>query len=303
MLEWQIAGENRTAEAFSIIGSQTGFLHWVDKEWLAYRAKSIFAIEPSDGAQADESGWAAWNAFLVWTLPHIEFYRLLNSQFAHAIKQTAEVVLPKRIYEQPLYHLGEHLMALYGRGHSEFVGEPRPAHRLLRTAIPDIRRHAMGFVGRSVAQEDDLPGAVAERFAALWDFYWQNGGRADASGDPESLLFGLWFNSGHFPEGWSLDRLAEYVDVVPLPQPGDAIVRRLAELAPKHVAKALSILVKMVHGDENSWYTRAWIEPAMQILRLALAAGGEAAGEADDLIDHLGRRGFLQFGGLLSAAK
>ncbi len=298
MLEWQIAAENRSFEALSVIGSRIGVIYRIDKKWLEENADRLFQLEVIEKTPPAAQGWAAWNAFLVWVGPHIEFYQVFKSQFAYAVEQAAEVELTERTGEQPMHHLGEHLMVLYGRDQLGLDDDEGLLRRFLETAIPDVRRHAIGFVGRSLEGNEKVPADVTKRFMAMWDLYWDGLGPKDADEKSDAWLFGTWFSCGQFPKQWALDRLEEFVAVVPTPEPDHAIAEKLAEIAHVDIVKSVRILDRIVRGDREGWRIYEWRESAKAIIEQAMKKPGKAREQAEGLIDYLGRRGFTDFGKL-----
>ncbi len=299
MLEWLIASENRSFEALSVIGSRINMIYWIDKKWLAENAEPIFQLEGIEQTPLVAQGWAAWNAFLIWVKPHIEFYKIFKSQFAYAVEQVAKVTLTEHNGKQPMYRLGVHLMLIYGRGQLGLDDDGRLLRRFLESAIPDIRRQVIGFVGKSLQGDEKVPVEVTERFMALWDLYWADHGKKDAKEKPDAWLFGTWFSCGQFPDQWALDRLEEFVEVVPTPESNLDIAEKLAEITHVNPAKSVQILERMVRGDKEGWRIHGWIDSAEKILEQALKTSGEAREQAENLIDHLGRRGYTDFGKLL----
>ncbi len=301
MLEWQIAPENRSVEVMSIVGSSVGLIHWIDKAWLQKHADAIMDLGAVNDDPQTASGWSAWNAFVVWDRPHIEFYRLLKNQFACAVRQASRVELPESsaVRPQPMHRLGEHLMILYGRGQLGLNEDDGLLRRFLSESIPDIRRHAVGFVGESLQGDQRIPDGVAERFMTLWDWYWSNCGREDAKQNPNDQLFGPWFTCGRFPDQWSIERLEQFVQVAPVPQPAHEVMERLAAILEVDIARVTAIVDTMVRGDKEGWRVHDWRESARKILRSALDAGGDVRQKAMHLIDYLGRRGYTDFGTLL----
>lgn len=299
MLAWHIEKENRTYEALSVLGSRINLIYWIDRDWLEANADALFDLRGIEQSPIAAEGWAAWNAFLVWVRPHIEFYRRFKSQFAYAVDQAAEVELVERSREQPMHHLGEHLMLLYGRGELGLDDDGDILRRFITSANPEIRRHAIGFVGQSLQSDDDLPEEVLKRFMSLWEEYWTNTGHADAKEKPNARLFGTWFGCGKFPPQWSIDRLLEYVEIAPEVEPDHSVIEHLAEIADTDILAATRILDRMVHGDNEGWRMYGWIESAERILSLAMQAGDQARSDADQLINYLGRRGYMDFGKLL----
>lgn len=300
MLEWQIAPGNRSFEALAVIGSRLDLIYWIDKDWLAKNAGRLFRLEGVADSPPMAHGWAAWNAFLVWVRPHIEFYRLFKEQFAYTVAQCAQVSLAEQTHEQPMNHLGEHLMILYGRGQLGLDEDEGLLRRFLADSHPDIRRHAIGFVGRSLEGEEQISEEVVGRFKTLWDAYWVGVGKEDAQQKPDAWLFGSWFASGQFPEQWALEQLESVVSVTPTPEPDHAIVEQLAKTAQANIVKAVRILDKMVRGDREGWRIHGWLDSARRILELAMNAGGDARMQAVQVINYLGRRGHTGFGELLN---
>ena len=217
MLQWQVAPENRTFEAMAVVGSRMNIIYWIDRDWLAKNCEKLFRLDEIERSPATAHGWAAWNAFLVWVMPHADYFRIFESQFRYAVEQAATVELAGRDHEQPMHRLGEHLMVLFGRGVLDLNGTI--IQRFLETANADIRRHAIGFVGRSVEGSETIPGEIIKRFMALWDFYWPRIGKADAQSKPDAWLFGPWFASGRFPGDWGLNALLSLSRSIRRPNP------------------------------------------------------------------------------------
>jgi hypothetical protein len=299
MLDWQIARENRTFEALSVIGAHLSLIYTIDKEWLTETQDRLFNLQDIEKGPADAHGWAAWNAFLVWNRPHIEFYRIFRSQFAYAVEQAAKVELPDRMAEQPMYRLGEHLMILYGRGQIGLDDDDRLLRRFLEGGNPELRRHAIGFVGESLGGNEEVEQVILDRFQALWEWYWPNYGEKDAKDARDASLFGFWFSCGEFPDAWALQQLAHFVDTNPTPEPDHEIAERLQKVAHVDVWSSIRIVDRMVRGDQEGWRILSDLEAVKHVLKLALAKHGEPREMASKLIDYLGRRGYTEFGGLL----
>lgn len=300
MLEWQIAPGNRSVEAMALIGSQMGLLCWIDREWLVNNANRLFYLDGITRTPPIVEGWSAWNAFLIWVRPHIEFYRIFKKQFAYSVAQAKDVKLTEPDCEEPMNYLGEHMMLLYGRGQLGFDDDEGVLRKFLKESNPVIRRHAIGFVGRCLQNDIDVPNETIDRLMVLWELYWSDIGKKDALEEPDAELFGTWFSSGLFPEGWALNHLEAYVEVVSIPEPDHAVMEQLLEIAPANILKAINILSHMVHGDREGWHVHGWQDSAKQILELAMKAGGSSRNHAIRIIDYLWRRGYTSFGDLIN---
>jgi hypothetical protein len=303
MLEQQIAAESRSFEVMSIIGSQMGLLYWIDRSWLDQHADSLFNLEGIESTPQDAKGWAAWSAFLVWMRPHIEFYRIFKEQFDYAVNQAATIETIGGHDRQPMYHLGEHLVILFGRGELGLDDDQALLRRFFLKSSPKIRSHAIGFVGQSLESEEKPPKEVIDRFMHLWAVYWDKVGKQDAQMLPDAWLFGTWFGSGYFPEQWSLDQLEQFVKVSATPEPDHAVIEKLAEIAHVDIDKSVNILSRVIKGDRESWRIHGWLESANTILGLAMKGSDHAREQAEGLIDYLGRRGFTEFRPLLGTNK
>lgn len=299
MLEWQIAPENRTVDAMAVIGSRIGLVYWIDKEWLADNVLRLFPLDEMKKRPCVREAWAAWSAFLVWERTHIEFYRILKLQFAYAVEQAASIDSREDGREEPMRRLGEHLMLLYGRGQLGLDEDGGLIRRFIENASPDLRRHTMSFVGQSLDENEAIPSEVIERFMSLWEEYWAGPGKKDAEERPDAWLFGWWFSCGKFPDQWALDQLEQFVNVAPTPEPDHKIGERLAEIAHVDIRKSVLILDRMIRGDREGWRLQTWRDQAKEILRQAMKVHGEARDRAIALIDHIGRRGYTEFGELL----
>jgi hypothetical protein len=66
-----------------------------------------------------------------------------------------------------------------------------------------------------------------------------------------------------------------------------------------HLEAATRILDKMVRADKEGDMVYIWREPAERILKSAMRGDDVMRRMASQLIDYLGRRGYVEFGELL----
>lgn len=299
MLEWQVAPENACFESFAVIGTYIGLLRWIDEVWVDDKVSRIFDLTMIEQDPMCSYGWAAWNAFLVWGSASLVFYRLLRAQYIYAVQSVSRAVVPESAGKTPVHHLGEHLILLYGRGDLAGCGDEWLLEQFLEAASNDVRSQTIAFVGQSLYDSENVPEQVVQRFERLWDRYWPKFGRLDAKTRSPSGLFGWWFASKKFPDQWCLERLEQYIQVLPIPESAERIVERLTELAGSHIEAVTGILDRMIRADEEGWRAYAWRGAATEILAIALCGNDIVRSRAIRLIDDLGRRGYLEFGKLL----
>lgn len=80
--------------------------------------------------------------------------------------------------------------------------------------------------------------------------------------------------------------------MIPIPEPDDAVVERLALIAHIDIIRSVRVLSHMIWGDREGWRMHGWRDSIEQILVKALDAGGAARTEAVQLLEYLARRGF-----------
>lgn len=297
-------GEHDSFAVRAAYGCHLGLLYWVDKEWLASRVDQLFDLATIETDATRAYGWAAWNAFLVYIPPHIEYFNLLEKQFKYAVDQYQNLAVEEVTYGSPAGRLGEHLVILYGRGQLGLDDHDSLLRRFLSRSCQAIRSYAIAFVGQSLIHEEDeskeaLPKEVLDRFVKLWEWYWPEVGSRDE--EPSRDLFSCWYICRCFDRRWALEKLSEYVQRVPLPQPDFQLPERLAEDAELDPERVLSIMAKMIEADKQGWRLGGRKAEIEQILSVALKADKAIRAHAVDLINRWGRRGWISLGELLRA--
>jgi hypothetical protein len=303
-LEWQIAPENASFEAFAVIGAYFGLLRWIDESWVKANAERIFDLTAIEREPAIAFGWAAWNSFLDWGKARASHYQILRRQYVYAVKHLAVVAPPLNSGRTPVHRLGEHLVFLYGRGDLKAGGgdDEELLFDFLRAADSDVRSKTIAFVGSTLERSGEVPEAIVGRFQKLWEWYWPEFGERDVAARPASGLFGSWFQCEQFPIGWRLERLEDVVALPQIPDLAEKVVDRLAGIAEdhaEHVGAVTRILDRMIRADKEGWRAYAWRGSAMEILGLAVRGDEATKAVALRLIDDLGRRGYHEFGKLL----
>lgn len=302
LLEIQLQRPDSHFTERAVYGKKLGLLYYLDAGWLQNQSNKIFNLQAYDEKPSQAYGWAAWNSFLFYNKPHSVFYKMLSEQYSYAVAQATTLEQPQDSSEKPFARLGQHLVVLYGHG---VLGEtPEEAidsddgviRRLVTETHPSIRSQAIEFIGQMMnGTTEKLPKNVELRFQHLWEMYWRVVGEKDAVDDQTSGAFGRWFSSGVFDTQWSLDQLEMFVRVVPKPEPDHMILERLVEVANVNPEQCARIVGCMVDGDDEHWRVSSWESEAKAVLLTALAAGGEAKSEALQVIDRLGRAGYLNF--------
>jgi len=298
LIEYRLTSPDRTPGELALIGSKTSLIYAIDKQWLQANVSKIFPLNPATESSPKAIEWAAWNAFLVWSQPHVEFYRLFKKQFTYAIEQSIFVLPSTYSNANPIYRLGEHLMILYIRGEVP-LEEKGILRRFLSESKFETRRHTIDFIGRLLDRHKTVSNDIITRCEQLWEVYWMDKGQADAQNTPSAWSFDSWFSSGKFLSGWSLDQLEKYLEVTKTPEISNQVVEELVNIADTHISRVLDILSKIIQSDKEGWHISSWQNYMYIILELAMKKDGDVCDKAQLLINLLGRYGYTNFGKLL----
>jgi len=272
-------------------------LCWLDQAWAQQHAAAIFAMR-GDHAQ---HGWAAWNSYLVANRVYDSVFHMLQSFYSYAVDRLERTLETTNARFNPVRGLAEHLIVLCGRGILAVDQSDGLLCRFFCNAPTDVRAHAIETVGRSLTGDDDVPPKVVERFVRLWEWFWVT--LVDGQEEPakeELGAFGWWLVCGKFDDDWCLDQILQITTLQPALQPEGDIMEKLASLAVRNPAKAVTCADRMVRGDREGWRLSGWQTALSALLQAALSSSdSDVQAAAKGLIEHLGRRGFLDFGNLL----
>jgi hypothetical protein len=302
LLEAQIAPGKATVVAMAVIGSNLGLLYWIDRGWLESNLNLLFPLSDKT-TETNAPQWSCWNAFLIWTRPHKVFFDLFKDQYRCAVKVAAKIkAKTDRSDRNPLYRLGEHLVLLYGWS-DETLDKDSVLSAFMDAALPETRRHAIGFIGEAISRDpnnDPIDRSLLERLQTLWDFYWEHEGKKDVVEKPNAMLFAPWFESGKFDDKWSLSRLKSFTDITKLAQPEFRLAEQLRVIYRKDLAASIAILGNLFEGDTGNWGMHDRIKAAEEILKAAMLQDSAGIREqAREVINLIGRRGYLEIGELL----
>lgn len=274
-------------------------LYWLDPAWAQQHAAAIFTMR-GDHAQ---HGWAAWNSYLVATRDYDVIFHMLQSFYSHAVDNLERTLEATNARFNPVGRLAEHLIALYGRGVLTVDQPDCLLRRFFYNAPTDVRAHAIETVGRSLTGEGDVPPEVVERFVRLWEWFWTTLVEGQEEPAKEELrAFGWWLVCGKFDDEWCLDKIIQIIELQPVLQPEGDVMEKLASLAEHYPAKVVTCANGMVRGAKEGWYLMGWKAALWTLLQAALSSSdcdAQTKARARGLIEHLGRRGFLDFGKLL----
>lgn len=277
----------------AVYGQWFPWLVVIDPAWAADHTNDIF---PEAGERAPWF-WAAWGTYIVFCNPFTNVLPILRPVYARAIVATRDGMASKvGMGERPSEHLADHLMAYYWRGELTLEADDLVA-TFFEIADPELRGHALEWVGRILAQLEEAPSdRVKERLTALWE--WRMSQEPIAA--KELQAFGWWFGSGQMEQAWSLQELGKLLSLAVLPEPDHMVAERLAAIAQAYPVQAVRSLDRMIDLATEGWAIHGWLESARTVLEVGLkSADDEAKERAERVIHKLGALRFRDFRTLL----
>ena len=283
----------------SVYGQALSFLASLDWEWFRANVGRILPL----GDDGSEYFKTAWESFVVFNQPHDTLLRELEPAYQKAI---ADINTPRMLKSpaSPDNSLSEHLMIYYWRGQLTFDGKDQLLENFYTQASDSVRRHAMWFVGRSVAGWGEAaPPEVFERLRSLMERRLR-ATEQNTSAAPftkELAAFGWWFTADKFADEWSLGMLLKVLHITKTIDGGMDVVKTLAGLSSRHPVECVACLALIVEGDRDNWALTGVDVEARQIIKTALDSGQhDAVMSAQRLVELLIARGYYGFRHLLS---
>jgi hypothetical protein len=294
LMESLLFAEDRTPGELAMIGANIHLLYVIDKFWLEKYADAIFPLESNEFSPSGLE-WAAWNAFLSNSHPHIEFYRLFKKQFTFAVNQAPFIQSPKKgSANNPAYRLGEHLIILYMRRELLLDDEELSLRRFLSEGTSDVRRHTIEFIGRVLQHHSEISEGVEKRCIELWELYWKDNGDKDAHKECGSWPFVSWLTCRKFPKKWCLEQFERYCQANKNPEISSWAMEELTWISDVDFKKSVNILDAIVRSDKEGWHIPGWLDSIHAILEAALKKDCNCS-QSRQLIDFLGRSGYMKF--------
>ncbi len=162
-------------------------------------------------------------------------------------------------------------------------------------APPDLRRHALEYLGRSVRNlKRDLESEEAERLRFLWENRFEAVKEANIEEQEAELrAFGWWFATDKLGNDWLLDRLLELLRSGVGIDWGHEAMERLAAMSSDRPGETLEAARLMVELCEDAWEMHTWREHLRAILATTYALPDvEVRRAADELLDRLLEKGY-----------
>ena len=273
----------------------------IDRVWATNNAPKIF---PSD-EEFREYLDAAWVTYLTFCKLYTNVFEILIDQYSHAVDQIGPILTESRQLQGPEERLASHLMHLLA---SDKIKPDEPdslLRRFFQKAPDSLRGFAMQQVGLALKNSAEKAIApIMDKLKALWQWRLEeaNSQKVHESYQKEMAAFGYWFISGRLDNTWAISQLKQALEIAGKVDPDDEVLERLTTVANEAPGEVVECLRLMVEGSKEEWAIHGWDDDARKILAAGLESGSEIVHQAaEDLVNRLGARGFLQYRHLLSS--
>ena len=279
----------------SVYGRYFPWLFLLDPGWAAGAVARIFPAGQEHAAHWE----AAWDAYITFCNAYSNVLALLRNEYERAIllASSEDSKKPRRDSREYLAH---HLMIFYWTG---AIGIDDPLITTFFARVPDeVRSHAIGYIGRSLADTATVSPKILERLRELWTWRLRT---AQASKDAlsyqqELAQFGWWFCSRKFDETWSIQQLSAVLDATGVAEPDFKVSETLEMLATTYPLACVQCITRIAEADRKRWTTMASRDQFHAILKSAIASDNtDAKNAAVNLIEYLVARGDFEYRQLL----
>jgi hypothetical protein len=283
----------------SVYGRWFPALLSLDQTWAVAHALQIFPLEESQ----HERWTAAWNTYIVFCPATAGMLPVLAQQYSKAIDLLSEPLDEGMHFANPKACLGQHLMVFYWLGNFQSAALGPLFDKFWEKADGLARGQAIEFIGNSLWRTKiNIPQNVLELLRKLWEQRMTVAERASNPKDYEWEMsaFGWWFSSGKFDDDWGLVQLAKAVEIAGKFEGEQQVADRLVVLVSSLPMKVVKCFEQMVRHDREGWHVHYWKEQLRSALATACRDKDPAVvSAAKELIETLGKRGYLEFGELL----
>ena len=277
-----------------VYGQWFPYLVLLDRSWATNCVDKIFLPRDSERQFWD----AAWGAYIMFCRPYGDVFDILRNQYEIAVERIE--VTSRDVQSSSERHLAEHLMVFYWDGKLDL--EDLLFTKFWDRAPDALRGYALEYVGRSLYEmKEEVPEKVLKRLVMLWEKRCRLAASSPENHKHEMAAFGWWFASGKFDDRWAIEQISEALKIADKVVVDYIVVERLAEITPQLPLQAVEVLAAIVRGDKEGWGILGWREEARDILEKALtSSNAEAVRKAEEIINELLAKGFLEFRDLLS---
>ncbi len=285
-----------TAAVHSLYGKWFPYLATADPTWTAENLERIFPVTD------ERLRRAAWHSYLLFSGVWGNSFRLLVDQYRQGIEELDDPDRAVAGGDDIGTALVNHLMTAYRFGEIEFDDGSGLLELFYERVGLARRAAAIESVGFGLGKDDELTFEEDRRLRALFERRLRAVRDSDAENAGDELRgFAWWFASGKFDPVWSLEQLTAIGEIGGRIHPDHVVAEQLAAMREQHLPAVLRALDLMISGSAvRPWFVLGARDEIEAILSSGLAASGESASLARDIVNKLVAGGHVDYERLLS---
>lgn len=295
--------KEKTLTVHSVYAKWFPWLVAWDKEWAKRYKHKVFPGRPS----LQEYWKTAWGTYIIYNRPYDNVFRILKRDYRKALRRLETIKVELAGASSVDESLAEHLMTFYWRGLIKRRSDGL-INQFFDIACSDLRGHAIGFIGESIAHTDaSIHSEIMQRFYDLWSWRLKTAVRADGHSwyKSELMAFGKWFGTQKLrPIEWALEQLLLVLKLVGRIDADEATVKYLSILANEYPMKVIECFRLMVLNEPDGYTMWLWKKHGKRLLSTIIAgANQDARDHAIDLVHRLVAMGHMEFRELLPSGR
>lgn len=267
-----------------------------DREWGYAAVPRIFS--------QDERYWlVAWDGYICFNEAYEEVFEPFQIVYEKAV---AQLRTPSPDSDDTRHlrdeRLAGHLMTFYWRGHYSLEEQSSLLRQFFAHAPDKIRSEAIVFVGRSLQNTPEpVEHEVIERLHRLWEWRLQQANQDPGTHQAELKAFAWCFGSGRFDRTWAIKNLLATVRLTHSADPDFLVMENLPNYAAEFPMDVLECTRLLIEGQTSPIELSSWSPDLRTILtETRCHLRQEVRQASDEVVEQLGRLGYLEFKDLLS---
>lgn len=283
----------------AVFGEKLPLLFYLNTSWAQKNLSKIF---PED-AESRALWRAAWEAYIKYAGFYTDVYRAMRQHYENAINR----INSPKISTEAKEKLADHLMLAF-LWKKENVSNDSLVSLFFQQSIPEIRGHAIWFIGRQLEQvsehkiEKQKKEILIKRAMDLIEWRLDEAERADSKTkvkfQEELKGFGIWFTGGYLDKAWVVSKLVKILEMTEGRIEHEfSVIGNLRDYIDESYMDVLSALNLFIKGDREGWMvmsSRVKIEECLDSIK-EHHPHQEIKNSVNDLVNNLAKKGYHGF--------
>ncbi|MDZ4857266.1 MAG: hypothetical protein SGJ26_20840 [Nitrospirota bacterium] len=281
----------------SLYGRWVPWILQFDRAWGTHAVSRIFP-------ETESRHWLiAWDGFISFNNPYDDIFEPMQPIYAKAISQlrcpASEADDTRHLRDE---RLASHLMTFYWRGHYPLEDESGLLRRFFVLAPDKVRAEAIEFLGRSLDMTaNPIDPIVLDRIQRLWTLRLEQAGQDPTINQAELMAFGWCFGSKKFEARWAIENLLGVLRLTHNIDPDFLVLECLPDYVSEFPIAVLECVRLLIEGQTSQIELSSWEGDLRRIfMQTREHLMPEVRNAGNEVIELLGRRGYVNYGDLRS---